>query len=428
MAGEPEGGMNRFRKALSYLLWGGQIVGLNDRDNFETNRVTLADYNDVVGPEVAAGFGAASAGLRHATVYACVDLVAGTGGSLPVEVTRKGPNGVRTPAYDHPLYRLLHDSPNADQTALDFWEFMLASVELQGNAYAEIARGSGGVVALTPIVPDRIRAHRLASGDIEYEWSENGHSRSGTQANVFHIRGFGGTALRGASRLALCRTAFGAAFSVEQAAVSTFRNAATPSGVLQTEMQLTPEQRSEAEDLLRKKYQGAMRAGVPMLLDKGLTWKSITINPEDAQMLETRKFSVEEICRLFSVPPHMVGHTESSTSWGTGLEQQTMGFQKFTLRRRLKRVEAAAEKWLLTPADVAEGIRIEFNLEGLLRADSDARAKYYNAGLQNGWMTINEVRALEGLPPVEGGDVPRMQIQNVPITEAGNAVAPQGGK
>jgi HK97 family phage portal protein len=192
---------------------------------------------------------------------------------------------------------------------------------------------------------------------------------------------------------------------------------------------LSKQQRIDAEELLQQKYQGAMNAGVPMLLDNGLTWQSITINPDDAQMLESRGFSVEEICRFFGVPPHMVGHTDNSTSWGTGLEQQTLGFQKFTLRRRLKRIEQALEKQLLTARDRADGITVEFNLEGLLRADSAARSAFYGNMTRIGVMTINEVRALENLPPVEGGDVPRMQMQNVPITEAqglnggGNAAA-----
>jgi HK97 family phage portal protein len=162
--------------------------------------------------------------------------------------------------------------------------------------------------------------------------------------------------------------------------------------------------------LLQQKYSGAMNAGVPMLLDNGLKWQSISINPEDAQMLESRAFSVEEICRFFGVPPHMVGHTEKVTSWGTGLEQQTLGFQKFTLRRRLKRIEQALEKQLLTARDRSEGVKIEFNLEGLLRGDSKSRAEFYRAALGDtqkpGWMVRNEVRRLENLEPVEGWDDP----------------------
>lgn len=146
-------------------------------------------------------------------------------------------------------------------------------------------------------------------------------------------------------------------------------------------------------------------------------------------MLESRGFSVEEICRFFGVPPFMVGHTQKVTSFGSGLEQQVLGFQKFTLRRRLKRIEQALEKQLLTPEERSAGLTIEFNLEGLLRGDSAARATFYQSALTNGWMTINEVRALENMPGVEGGDVPRMQMQNVPITEAGKqqeALPPAG--
>jgi HK97 family phage portal protein len=179
-----------------------------------------------------------------------------------------------------------------------------------------------------------------------------------------------------------------------------------------------------AEELLQEKFAGAINAGRPMLLDRGMDWVQLSISPEDAQMLQSRAFSVEEVCRFFGVPPFMVGHTEKTTSWGTGLEQQTLGFQKFTLRRRLKRIEQALAKQLLSPADRQAGLVIEFNLEGLLRGDSGARASFYQQMLSNGVMTINEVRALENLPPVAGGDVPRMQMQNVPITQAGTSVVP----
>jgi hypothetical protein len=168
---------------------------------------------------------------------------------------------------------------------------------------------------------------------------------------------------------------------------------------------------------------GAMNAGRPMVLEGGTKWAALTINPEDAQMLESRGFSVEEICRFFGVPPFMIGHTEKTTSWGTGLEQQTLGFQKFTLRRRLKRIEQALEKQLLTPQDRATGVTSSSISRGCCAATARRAPAFYREPDEIGWMTINEVRALENLPPVEGGDVPRMQSQNVPITEAGAAAA-----
>jgi HK97 family phage portal protein len=162
-----------------------------------------------------------------------------------------------------------------------------------------------------------------------------------------------------------------------------------------------------------------------MVLGSGLKWESLSINPDDAQMLESRAFSVEEICRFFGVPPHMIGHTEKSTSWGTGLEQQTIGFIQFTLRERLKNIESTLEEQLLSSGERAAGMRIEFNIEGLLRGDSKARAEFYSAGLKDKWLTINEVRALENRAPVPWGDRPWGQMQDQQLTELGTMPAPR---
>ncbi|MBB4858269.1 HK97 family phage portal protein [Novosphingobium chloroacetimidivorans] len=349
-----------------------------------------------------------------------MNLLAGTIASLPLMVYRTDSAGVRLVARDHPLYYVLHDSPNYDQTAVDFWEFNCAGIELHGNSYAEIEkRSDGSIYSLTPIRPDAMCTRRLTNGDIEYSWNEDGKQRRVTQERILHIRGFGGNPLGGASTLSVCRQIFTGALNAEQAANGMFANGARPSGILSAPQAMKKEQRQEAEQLLIDKFVGAINAGRPMLLDNGLTWTQLTLSPEDAQMLESRRFSVEEICRVFGVPPHMIGHTENSTSWGTGLEQQTLGFNKFTLRRRVKRIEQALSKQLLTSADRVDGITIEFNLEGLLRGDSAGRAAFYTSMTQMGAMTINEVRTLENLPPVAGGDVPRMQMQNVPITQAG---------
>jgi HK97 family phage portal protein len=428
MVGEPRRVNNLLKKTTSVLgldmlfqggLWDGYVSRQNGF-NFRTNQVTVQEYQD------SRAHGAAAV-LGLSTAWACINLLCGTIGSLPCMVYRTDKDGKRTVASDHPLYRVLHDSPNADQTAVDFWEFICACLEMHGNAYCEIARGSDGrVIALSPpIVPEIMSVRRANNGDIEYAWNDTSGRRVETQATVLHIRGFGGSPLGGLSTLTFGRRAFGMAHAIDLAAMSTFNSGVRTSGVMSSDKAFTSEQRQTAEKLLQQKYAGAMNAGIPMLLDNGLKWQSISINPDDAQMLESRGFSVEEICRFFGVPPHMIGHTEKVTSWGTGLEQQTLGFQKFTLRRRLKRIEQAVTKQLLTPKDRADGVTVEFNLEGLLRADSASRAAFYNAGLQNGWFTINEVRALENMPPVEGGDIPRMQIQNQPITAAAGITDPQ---
>lgn len=357
--------------------------------------------------------------LAISAAWACINLLAGTISSLPLMVYRTQSNGARHVDQEHPLYRLLHSSPNAEQTALDFWEFMVASIELRGNAFARKSRGAGGrIVALYPISPSLVSVSRHPNGDLRYRWSEDGVAYDLTQEDVLHIRGFGGSPLGGLSTLAFGRHMFSSAIATDMAAGSTFRNGLRPPVAINYKTWLTSEQRAILEDKLVKRYMGATNSGRPFINEGDSTLQTLTMSHEDAQLLESRGFSVEEICRWFGVPPFMVGHTEKTTSWGTGLEQQILGFQKFTLRRRLKRIEQALMKQLLSPQDRAAGVVIEFNLEGLLRGDSTARAHFYTSMLSAGVMMINEVRALENLPPVEGGDVPRMQAQNIPITQA----------
>lgn len=382
----------------------------------------------IAGPAGYTGGGGSDAGedvgaqnvLGLSAAWACVNLLAGTIASLPLVVYRRRGES-REPVTDLPIHRLLHDSPNYDQTALDFWEYMAASVELWGNAYARILRDGARITGLVPINPALPMVRRVSSGALEYSWSEEGRDWRLLDQDVLHIRGFGGAPLGGMSTLQFGRQVFGLARATNRAAAMTFRNGGRPSGALVFENWLSPENRALAQEYLAEQVLGTSNTGRPIILEGGTKWQPLTMDPEDAQLLDSRRFTVEEICRIYGVPPHMIGHTEKSSSWGTGLEQQTMAFQKFTLRRRLKRIEQALMKQLLTPGQRSAGLFVEFNLEGLLRGDSASRAAFYQSGLQNGWLTINEVRALENRGPVDGGDVPRMQMQNVPITEAGHA-------
>lgn len=402
--------MNILRKAVEFFamrLSGGSSIR-------ETGPVIGSDSGEGVGE---------NAVLALSAAWACVNLVAGTVATLPCVIYRAGRDG-RQIDRTHPLYRVLHDSPNYDQTAVDFWEYQSAALELRGNAYARVARRADGAVGgLYPVAPALMHVEReRRSGALRYRWTEDGRHFDLSDRDVLHIRGFGGDPLGGRSTLESGRNVFGAARATDRAAASTFRNGLRPSGVMSFESWLSKENREIAETALAEKFAGAMNAGRPMILEGGTKWQQLTISPEDAQMLESRAFSVEEICRMFGVPPFMIGHTEKSTSWGTGLEQQTLAFQKFTLRRRLRRIEQAVSQQLLTPADRAAGVTVEFNVEGLLRGDSGARAAFYREMSGIGAMTINEIRAKENLPPVPGGDVPRMQMQNVPITQ--EAIAP----
>ena len=383
-------------------------AAFHDRDNFVTNRVTLADYTA----------GTANP-LGLSATFACVGLIAGTVASLSPSIYRRV-NGVRVEDREHPLFWMLRFDPNADDTDYDFWEFIAASIELQGNAYADKRRNGGRLTSLIPVSPMGMTVRRTRKGSREYEWVDEGGNRQvRREDDILHIRGFGGDRLKGCSTLATCARIFAGAVHTDLAADKVFANGVRPSGVLSLDDKLTPEQRSYLETILQEKFVGAMNAGRPMVLDGGVKWHALSLAPEDAELLESRKFSGEEICRIFGVPPAMVGYGDKASNWGTGKEVDVLGFIKFTLRKRLRRIERALMKQLLTRQERMQGVTIEFNLEGLLRGDSDGRSKFYQLMTMIGAMTINEVRALENMPPVEGGEVPRMQMQNVPITRAG---------
>lgn len=355
--------------------------------------------------------------LGLSTAWACVNLHAGTIGSLPFLVYRKRADGSAEVARDHWLFRLIHDSPNADQTALDFWEFMQAVLELRGNALAYAPKAAGGrTIALQPIPWDYVSVKRLDNGDLQYTYpNDKGEPQVRRQNEVFHIRGFGGGPLGGLSTLAFGRHVFGLAIALDKAAGATFKNGLRSPGILKFKDWLKGEQRKETREYLEREHLGAGKSGKPLILEGGVEWQTMSLSPEDAQMLQSRTFSVEEMCRFFQAPPVLVGHTEKVSAWGSGIEQIIQGYIKFGLRRRCKRIEQAVHKQLLTAKDRADGIFVEFAIEGLLRGDPKARAEFYRVMTASGIMSINECRRLENLPPVPGGDVPRLQQQNVPL-------------
>ncbi|MDG6079761.1 phage portal protein [Erythrobacter litoralis] len=365
--------------------------------------------------------------LTLSTVWACTRLVAGTMSSLPIMLYRDKDDGSRTLHKEHPLYGLLRFSPNADQSALDFWQFVFVSLELWGNAYARIVRGTGNkIVALLPIRPEQVRVRRGDDGRIRYRYTDGGKAVDLRSEEMFHIRGFGGSPMGGLSTLAFGRQSFGLALATDEAAAHVFRNGLRPTGVLTTKDSntLKPQQRDDIYKYVVEPMMGDNN-GKPLVLEAGLGWQAIQLNLDDAQMIESRQFSVEDGCRWFGVPPHMVGHTTNSTSWGSGLEQQTLGFLVFTLRERIKRVEQAIAKQLLTPVERLS-VTVEFNIEGLLRADSAARAAFYAVMAQNGIMTRNEIRRLENLPPVEGGDELTIQSNMIPASKLGELTSTSG--
>lgn len=355
--------------------------------------------------------------MRLSAFFACVRLISSTIGSLPMSVFVTAANGERVVARDSALYRVLHESPNADQTPVDYFEFMVISLLLRGDHFARKVIEGGRLIALVPVNPALVSVRRKSNGRLGYRWSDKGQDFDLDEDDVFHVRGFGGGPLRGMSIVANAAESLGIAIAADRAAGGMFGNGILSSGVFQSDKPFDLQQQEMTEGLLREKYQGAAKAGLPMVLGHGLKWQSISMNADDAQLLESRGWSVEEICRWFGVPPFMIGHNEKTSSWGTGIEQMLLGFQKFTLNPYLRRIEQACRKQLINPVERSRGLFAEFNLEGLLRADSTGRMNFYRGMTQIGAMTVNEVRAKENLPPVEGGDVARVQAQNVPLLE-----------
>ena len=286
------------RKAIVSGWTDGPVATAN-RDDFSTNRVTLAQFADALAGGEGNVQGLAAAG-------ACVSFWAGNIAGLPLHVLRDA-GGVDVPYPEHPLYWLLHDSPNYDQSSFDFWEYMVEALEWRGNAYARMEGAAEGfVTSLVPISPDGMRVTRGPSGDLRYEWNDGTRQVAGS-AEILHIRGRGGNALGGASTLGTYRRALAGALATEGAADTIFRNGVRSSGTLSANEKMTREQRDELESKLQEKFVGAQNAGRPMLLDGGLKWDKLTIDPVDAQMIEGRQLGMIVICQIFEVDPHLVG-------------------------------------------------------------------------------------------------------------------------
>jgi len=407
---------NWFEKALSFVV---TRLSLVNREGWPTDD---SHAGESVTPGTVLGL---------STAWACVNLIAGVLGTLPLEVWRNNPRtGFPEQARDHWLSRLIAQ-PNLEQTKIDVLEFMATSLELRGNAYVRKGRlaAGGSIVSLTPYDPDDVYVSRnWQTGVIEYrvrDW--RGRVDTFTADDIWHVRGFGGSPLGGVSTLAAGRQVFGLAQALDKAAATTFKNGVRPSGILSYQDWLTDTRKADARRDVEK-LQGAAQSGKPMILEGGVQWHQISFSPEEAQMLASRGFSVEEVCRLFGTPPVLVGHTEKVSSWGTGIQEITLGWVKYGLRRRFKRIEESGNMQVLTPADRAAGYYLRYNIEALLRADSKGRSAFYEVMTRAGIMTINECRRLEGLPPVPGGDVPRMQAQNVPIGAALQAVPVPSGE
>ncbi|WP_312140511.1 phage portal protein [Atlantibacter hermannii] len=351
--------------------------------------------------------------IQLSAVWACVRLLSESVSTLPMKIYERQSDGSRKLARDNPVYQLLCRRPNAEMTPSRFMLMLVASICLRGNAFVEKHFIGSKLVSLVPLLPQNMVVKRLDSGRLEYTYTENGKPRVIPERNLMHIRGFGLDGVCGMMPLSSGRDVIGSAMAVEESAAKIFEQGLQSSGFLSAEQPLNDDQRERLRGYMQA-FTGSKNAGKIMVLEGGLKYQGVTMNPEDAQMLESRAFSIEEICRWFRVPPFMVGHTSKQSSWASSLEGMNLQFLTHTLRPLLVNIEQEIARCLLGGD---EDLFAEFSVEGLLRADSAGRAAYYTSALQNGWMSRNDVRRLENMPPIEGGDIYTVQLNLTPLED-----------
>lgn len=364
--------------------------------------------------------------LQTTAVYACVRILSETIASLPLHVYRYTKGG-KAKDTEHVLYTLLHDEPNPDMTSFVFRETLMSHLLIWGNAYSQILRDrSGQVIGLYPLLPDQMSVHRSEKGKLyyvynRYEEDNPNFQEKGSivlsQEEVLHIPGLGFDGLIGYSPIALAKNAVGMTLACEEYGASFFGNGANPGGVLEHPGILKDP--AKVRDSWNAVYQGTRNAHKVAVLEEGMSYKQIGIPPEEAQFLETRKFQINEIARLFRIPPHMVGDLEKSSF--SNIEQQSLEFVKYTLDPWVVRFEQALKKSLLLPEEKKTHF-IKFNVDGLLRGDYQSRMNGYAIGRQNGWLSTNDIRELEELNPIsteEGGDLYLINGNMTKLKDAG---------
>ena len=366
--------------------------------------------------------------MQSAAVYACVRILSEAIASLPIHVYRYRLDGGKERIPQHPLYYLLHNEPNPEMTSFVFRETLMSHLLLWGNAYAQIVRnGRGQPIALYPLPPNRMEVSRTKTGDMVYTYHldpderdlyPNGKNITLRKDEVLHIPGLGFDGLIGYSPIAMAKNAIGMSLATEEYGASFFANGANPGGVLEHPGVIKDIQR--VKDSWNSAYQGTGNAHKIAVLEEGMKFQAIGIPPEQAQFLETRKFQINEIARIFRVPPHMVGDLEKSSF--SNIEQQSLEFVKYTLDPWVVRWEQSLQQSLVLPSE-KQSIFIKFNVDGLLRGDYQSRMNGYAVARQNGWLSANDIRELEDMnriPAEEGGDLYLVNGNMLPLSQAGN--------
>lgn len=354
--------------------------------------------------------------LQISTVWACVTLLVETISSLPLQVYYDK-NGNRESAKGFSIYGLLHKSPNRQQTSQEFWEQMLLNYFLRGNMYARIQKNQRGeITALYPLSADQMQVIRTDSGALLYEYRVNNTSLVFTESDILHIKGMGNGVI-GLSPLDYMRSSLGLAISAQNHTTKTLRKNARRPGILMSDVVLSPEQRKALKENFGDIVSGTDKE--LYILEAQFKFDPLGMSPADIQLLESRKFSVQDLARWFGVPSVLINDTGETTALGSSVAQIIDGFHRLKLRPQLERIEQALEKHILTAQQKAKGYTIEFNLDALLRASFQDRMELYSKAVQNGVKTRNECRKLENDPPLEGGDILTAQSNLMPLDMLG---------
>lgn len=364
--------------------------------------------------------------MQMTAVYACVRILSEAVAGLPLHFYRYKEDGSKEKAIDSNLYHLLHDEPNPEMSSFVFRETLMTHLLLWGNAYAQIIRnGKGEIIALYPLMPNKMQVDRDESGKLYYTYTRSegeantmqGSSVTLEPKDVLHIPGLGFDGLVGYSPIAMAKNAIGLAIATEEFGSKFFANGAAPSGVL--EHPGTIKDPTRVREAWQSQFGGSGNSGKVAVLEEGMKYTPISISPEQAQFLETRKFQINEIARIFRVPPHMVGDLEKSSF--SNIEQQSLEFVKYTLDPWVVRWEQSLSRSLLSE-DEKKVYFFKFKLEGLLRGDYQSRMNGYAIARQNGWMSANDIRELEDLDkltPEQGGDLYLINGNMLPLNQAG---------
>ena len=399
------------------------------------NRTPGSSYSFYMGGSSSGKAVTERSAMQMTAVYSCVRILAEAIAGLPLHLYRYTEAGGKEKAADHPLYLLLHDEPNPEMSSFVFRETLMTHLLLWGNAYAQIIRnGKGEVVALYPLMPNKMTVDRDEKGQLYYSYTRSegeAPTMKGSTVvlhpeDVLHVPGLGFDGLVGYSPIAMAKNAIGLAIATEEYGAKWFANGAAPSGVL--EHPGTIKDPSRVREAWQSQFGGSSNSGKIAVLEEGMKYTPITISPEQAQFLETRKFQINEIARIFRVPPHMVGDLEKSSF--SNIEQQSLEFVKYTLDPWVVRWEQSIMRRLLTPEE-KRTYYVKFNLEGLLRGDYQSRMNGYAIGRQNGWMSANDIRELENLdriPAEEGGDLYLINGNMLPLKDAGAFANTDNGK